>query len=473
MPRSLPVVANSTNHLVVLIDKAVQQHGPNCNLNYIDVSNVDDFKGVFRKWPKFNGDISKWVIHGKNADAMFETVPQEPVVATDPSHLQTLIRQTLHLNGDASDLNHIDVSDITYFTDTFKAFPTFNGDISKWSVGNADTMKCMFKGCAFNGDISNWDVSKVLTMEGMFLDSKFDGDLSRWDVSRVRNMQDMFGKSQFNQNISRWNTSDVRSMAGMFSESKFNQPIGDWDVRQVQLFGMMFAESKFNGDISNWNTASAKTMKSMFKQSLFNGDISNWNVSSVTNMQAMFYKGRFNGDLSKWDVSNVIDMFQMFAWCKPFNGNVSTWNVSKVKIMSGLFCGTQFNGDLSRWDVRNAEDLPIMFADSSFAQDISCWQVQPEANTGGMFVDNPHFLPAQSMTPWVVALHIKEKKSASHPDWNLALSEVKTIALGLGLDLGMHVSAVLDAHHRIVASLDTTCVLDAPVDPLVFESQNG
>lgn len=214
-------------------------------------------------------------------------------------------------------------------------------------------------------------------------------------------------------------------------------------------------------------------MKSMFSCCAFNGDISGWNVSNVTTMESMFNRGYFNGDLSKWDVSNVTDMFQMFAWCKPFNGNIENWNVSRVKTMNALFAGTQFNGDLSRWDVRSADDLSMMFAESSFARDISCWQVQHEANTDSLFVDNPYFLPAQSMTPWVVALHLKEGKSAAHPHWNLALSEVKPIALALGLDLGMHVQAVLAAHHRIVASLDTTCVLDAPVDPLVFESQNG
>ena len=387
MPRSLPVVANSTNHLVVLIDKAVQQHGPNCNLNYIDVSNVDDFKGVFRKWPKFNGDISKWVIHGKNADAMFETVPQEPVVATDPSHLQTLIRQTLHLNGDASDLNHIDVSDITYFTDTFKAFPTFNGDISKWSVGNADTMKCMFKGCAFNGDISSWDVSKVLTMEGMFLDSKFDGDLSRWDVSRVRNMQDMFGKSQFNQNISRWNTSDVRSMAGMFSESKFNQPIGDWDVRQVQLFGMMFALSSFNHPLSKWKTSSARNTTMMFVGAAFDDDISGWDVSQVVRLNRMFAKSTFAQDLSAWN-------------------------------------------------------LPAVLEDEELEE---------------MAMENNHFLPGQSMSPWIIRLHLLKKMTPSDPVWAQAFTTTAPVAEGLGLPWQEHVQAIMATHAN---SMGRTPALD-------------
>ena len=437
MPRSLPVVANSTNHLVVLIDKAVQQHGPNCNLNYIDVSNVDDFKGVFRKWPKFNGDISKWVIHGKNADAMFETVPQEPVVATDPSHLQTLIRQTLHLNGDASDLNHIDVSDITYFTDTFKAFPTFNGDISKWSVGNADTMKCMFKGCAFNGDISNWDVSKVLTMEGMFLDSKFDGDLSRWDVSRVRNMQDMFGKSQFNQNISRWNTSDVRSMAGMFSESKFNQPIGDWDVRKVQLFGMMFAQSQFNGDISGWNVSNVRTMEHMFDGSQFNGCLANWDVSKVGYFACMFQNSPFSGDVSRWNTKSALEMNAMFAQTPNFNSPLSGWDVSQVI------------------------SIEEMFKESAFAQDISHWKLPSNASTIDLHKNNPRFIQAQkTMTPFILGVLTQTDELPSDPGWAKAMEQVRPVARGLGLARHDHVQAVMDTHARIAhASNDPVLAL--------------
>lgn len=73
----------------------------------------------------------------------------------------------------------------------------------------------------------------------------------------------------------------------------------------------------------------------------------------------------------------------------------------------------------------------------------------------------------------MVALHIQEGANSCYPEWNLAFAEVKPIALALGLDLGMHVEAVLDAHRRLVATLDTTAELEAPMDPRIFDSQHG
>ena len=46
---------------------------------------------------------------------------------------------------------------------------TYNGDLSKWNVGNVINMKDMFESTKnFNGDISKWDVSNVKDMTRMF-----------------------------------------------------------------------------------------------------------------------------------------------------------------------------------------------------------------------------------------------------------------------------------------------------------------
>lgn len=190
-------------HLKSLIADAIALHGNQADLNHIDVSGINDssetfmhfreFNGDISRWDvsnatrmnsKFSGDISKWVIHGINADAMFDAVPLEPVMATDNNHLQALIRQALHVNGDASSLNHIDVSGITDFSDVFAESPTFNGDISGWNVSNVTDMSDMFAHSRFNGDVSSWDVRRVVDFSGIFLKSKFNGDLSRWQVSK-------------------------------------------------------------------------------------------------------------------------------------------------------------------------------------------------------------------------------------------------------------------------------------------------
>ena len=53
------VVVNSPNELKWLIKKTIENEGPNCDLNFIDVSKITDMSKLFYA-SEFNGDISKW-----------------------------------------------------------------------------------------------------------------------------------------------------------------------------------------------------------------------------------------------------------------------------------------------------------------------------------------------------------------------------------------------------------------------------
>ena len=53
------VVAKDCEHLKSLIEDAIEKNGPNCDLNFIDVSNITDMSGLFED-SRFDGDISKW-----------------------------------------------------------------------------------------------------------------------------------------------------------------------------------------------------------------------------------------------------------------------------------------------------------------------------------------------------------------------------------------------------------------------------
>ena len=129
-----------------LISQRIEQYGPKCNLNDIDVSRITDMSFLFCDMT-FDGDISKWdVSRVKNMSSMF-------------------------------------------------AGSTFNGDLSKWDVSRVENMNSMFSYSRFNSDISNWDVSRVKNMISMFYDSKFTGDISEWDVSNVKRMHNMFKDS--------------------------------------------------------------------------------------------------------------------------------------------------------------------------------------------------------------------------------------------------------------------------------------
>lgn len=137
---------DNREELEELISQRIEQYGPKCNLNDIDVSKITDMSFLFCDMT-FDGDISKWdVSKVKNMSSMF-------------------------------------------------AGSTFNGDLSKWDVSRVENMNSMFSYSSFNGDISKWDVSKVKNMISMFYDSKFTGDISRWDVSNVKRMHNMFKDS--------------------------------------------------------------------------------------------------------------------------------------------------------------------------------------------------------------------------------------------------------------------------------------
>ena len=155
--KSENVQPQSKQQLKNIIYETIKEQGPNCDLNFIDVSKITDMSFLF-DGSKFNGDISKW-----------------------------------------------NVSKVEYMDSMF-AYSKFNGNISKWDVSGVKSMHEMFKNSKFDGDISKWNVSNVKFMSEMFKESKFNGDIVKWNVSKVENMEEMFAKSEFDdiRILSKW-----------------------------------------------------------------------------------------------------------------------------------------------------------------------------------------------------------------------------------------------------------------------------
>jgi hypothetical protein len=63
------IIARDREHLRKLVYESIQKYGPNCDLNFIDVSGVEDMDGIFAGVNRgFNGDISQWDV--SNVESM-------------------------------------------------------------------------------------------------------------------------------------------------------------------------------------------------------------------------------------------------------------------------------------------------------------------------------------------------------------------------------------------------------------------
>ena len=144
------------DELKEIIIQRIKDDGPDCDLNDIDVSKIDDMSHLFRC------DEHEW--------------------------------------GN-------------------KIFLDFNGDISMWNVSNVKNMVCMFLNCGkFNCDISKWDVSNVEYTMAMFWGcEQFNCNISKWDVSNIKSISTMFQECKnFKQNLDRWDVSNVTEMWNTF-----------------------------------------------------------------------------------------------------------------------------------------------------------------------------------------------------------------------------------------------------------------
>ena len=107
------------NELKSIVYDRIDKDGPNCNLNDIDTSLIEDMSWLFNE-SSFNGDISEW-----------------------------------------------DTSNVTNMEGMFYR-SKFTGDISKWNVNKVTNMIHIFRESKFNQDISNWKISEDCNISRMF-----------------------------------------------------------------------------------------------------------------------------------------------------------------------------------------------------------------------------------------------------------------------------------------------------------------
>ena len=220
-------------------------------------------------------------------------------------------------------------------------------------------------------DLENWYVEDVTDMHELFLDKRrFDADLNAWDTSNVVTMRRMFDECYWYTNEGatiEFNTSRVTDMSDMF---------GDTYRLNVELV---------------LDTAAVTNMSGMFSGSLFDnaGRTLVMDTAAVTDMSRMFATSAFTQAIA-FDTAIVRDMSHMFDGAVLYNngGQPLVLNTRSVIDFSRMFAFCHaFNQPLA-WDVRNGQRFDAMFWEARrFAQPLNAWQVDPQAQTQGMFHD--------------------------------------------------------------------------------------
>ena len=172
-----------------MVRAEIEQHGPNVDLNHIDVSQVKTLVDVFKD-TAFNGNISQWnVANVENMEGLFKNCP-------------------------------------------------FNGDISNWNTSSLRIATQMFHGSAFNGNISRWDTSHLIMAAAMFQHSQFNGDIYNWNTKQLSVLSCMFENSAFRGDISKWDLACALSRGHLdriFYNTPYAGDLSSWKAKAQNL----------------------------------------------------------------------------------------------------------------------------------------------------------------------------------------------------------------------------------------------
>ena len=139
--RSATVTPETKGELRSLLHQELKRQGPDADLNFIDVTEVEEMVDLFHYLDIRNIKIDQW-----------------------------------------------DVSNVTNMRNMFSGCEEFNCDLSNWDTSNVTNMEWMFRDCYnFKGTgLEMWNTSNVITMDSMFDGcKKLNVDLSSWNVSKV------------------------------------------------------------------------------------------------------------------------------------------------------------------------------------------------------------------------------------------------------------------------------------------------
>lgn len=395
--------------------------------NNFDVSNVQEFVGVFKNALVFEGkdpndtdssdkDISDWVMDSaKSLNSMFAGAES--------------------FDFDISSWNVNLVEDFSF---VFHGAKAFDQNIGGWDISSAEDMKFALSGsgistCNYESTLEGWASSAgsnvTLGADGLvYYDQtgrnsllsnswSFTGDIEN-RIDECNLISDSCGEGRSTFFRTTWLVPDDGNGNGTITiptngNYSYDYDIdwtsdGIWDV--IGATGNEISPTYSNGtnleisirgdfptirfynsgeeenivSIDQWGCIEWESFERSFQDcnNLEYSALDAPDLSKVEKLSHMFDGcEKLNGDISGWNVSNVTDVNSMFRNAVDFdNGGVAlSWgdSTSNFETTSNMFFGaSSFNQAIGDWNTTNVTTMSSMFEGAaSFNQDIDNWDV--------------------------------------------------------------------------------------------------
>lgn len=402
--------------------------------NNFDVSNVQEFDGVFKNALAFEGKDPN------------DTDPSDKDISDwDMSSATSLNSMFAGAESFDFDISIWDVSSVEDFNHVFHGAYSFNQNLGDWDLSSAEEMEYTLSGsgiltCNYEETLDGWSLTAgsnvVLGADGLvYYDQTgrnsllsnswtINGDIEN-RIDECNLISDSCGEGRSTFFITTWvvPSSDVISIptgTGTYDYDVDWESDGIWDVSgatssvsctthtegetlRVSIRGDFPTITFFNSgeeenivSIEQWGCIEWETFANSF-HNCTNLEYNATDAPNLTNVTTMISAFRncesFNGNLNNWDVSTVEVMQHTFSGASSFNGDITDWNTSSCTDMSSMFSGASsfdqdinFNSGNNAWNVSNVVTFANMFFNASaFDGDITDWVTSSATNMSGMF----------------------------------------------------------------------------------------
>lgn len=332
-------VPTSKKELIALLKK------PKIPLQNIDVSQIKDMSYLFDSTYEREdlSGIESWDVRATKMSFMFSS----PLIKELPKwYLDFILKHPTYtpqsreeleriISDDRVNLAEIDVSKIKDFSKLFYHSSRTLVGLEYWDMSSAENLNGMFElfGGEIVGDLSKWNLSNAKSMKNIFVGSNVES-YPKWYVEFAKKHPSFKPKTK-------------EELIKILKEYE-NVWIGSGKINgvNVRYIALPLIEIDVSGikDLSYVFCSSGRVKQCANRVEDFRG-IEFWDVSGVENMQRIFMGSKINIDLSAWNVAKVRDFYEAFAQT-PFMQDISKWKIKEGANVDRMF----FDSALERED---------------------------------------------------------------------------------------------------------------------------